>query len=168
MQFLSIVLYSFLLWRVETLPQLENVAVEEQAEQTEEQPEEQLEEPGSQPLAIPSNIEQLLDERCVATQLYLQHDITLPQPQHLQSRFQAAHGAICNHLDAGYVVSKFTKFECCIQKHFYFQKIDYFCAFIVRNHIKLYHPEKTIHYFGSSGNDICRLQERKQRQPCQS
>ena len=76
MQFLSIVLYSFLLWRVETLPQLENVAVEEQAEQTEEQPEEQLEEPGSQPLAIPSNIEQLLDERCVATQLYLQHDIT--------------------------------------------------------------------------------------------
>lgn len=60
-QFLSIVLYCFLLWRVETLPQLENVAVEEK------------------PLAIPSDIEELLDERCVATQLYLQHDITLPQ-----------------------------------------------------------------------------------------
>ena len=62
-QFLSIVLYCFLLWRVETLPQLENVAVEEQAEQTEEQPEEPF--------------EQLLNERCVATHLYLQHDLTL-------------------------------------------------------------------------------------------
>ena len=78
-QFLSIVFYCFILWRVETLPQLENVAVEEQPEQPEEQPEEQLEYPISQPLAIPSNIEELLDERCVATQLYLQHDITLPQ-----------------------------------------------------------------------------------------
>ncbi|MBO4574703.1 MAG: helix-turn-helix transcriptional regulator [Bacteroidales bacterium] len=78
-QFLSIVFYCFLLWRVETLPQLENVAVEEQSEQPEEQPEEQPKEPISQPLAIPSDIEELLDERCVATQLYLQHDITLPQ-----------------------------------------------------------------------------------------
>lgn len=60
-QFIAIVLYCFLLWRVETLPQLENVAVEEK------------------PLAIPSDIEELLDERCVATQLYLQHDMTLPQ-----------------------------------------------------------------------------------------
>ena len=64
-----------MLWRVETLPQLGNVVIEEQAEQ----PKEQLEEPASQPLAIPSNIEELLDERCVTTQLYLQHDITLPQ-----------------------------------------------------------------------------------------
>lgn len=32
-----------------------------------------------QPLAIPSNIEQLLAERCVATQLYLQHDLTILQ-----------------------------------------------------------------------------------------
>jgi AraC-like DNA-binding protein len=62
-QFLSIVLYCFLLWRVETLPQLENVTVEDQSEQPEEQPEEPF--------------EQLLDERCVATQLYLQHDLTL-------------------------------------------------------------------------------------------
>ena len=62
-QFLSIVLYCFLLWRVETLPQLENVAVEDQSEQPEEQPEEPF--------------EQLLNERCVATHLYLQHDLTL-------------------------------------------------------------------------------------------
>ena len=62
-QFLSIVLYCFLLWRVETLPQLENVTVEDQSEQPEEQPEEPF--------------EQLLNERCVATHLYLQHDLTL-------------------------------------------------------------------------------------------
>ena len=60
-QLFSLVFYCFLLWRVETLPQLENVTVEEK------------------PLAIPSDIEELLDERCVATQLYLQHDMTLPQ-----------------------------------------------------------------------------------------
>ena len=78
-QFLSIVLYCFLLWRIETLPQLENIEVEDQAEQ----PEEHLEEPEQQPVAIPSNIEELLDERCVATQLYLQHDITLPQLAHI-------------------------------------------------------------------------------------
>ena len=78
-QFLSIVLYCFLLWRIETLPQLENIEVEDQAEQ----PEELLEEPEQQPVAIPSNIEELLDERCVATQLYLQHDITLPQLAHI-------------------------------------------------------------------------------------
>ena len=62
-QFLSIVLYCFLLWRVETLPQLENVTVEDQSEQPEEQPEEPF--------------EQLLNERCVATHLYLQHGLTL-------------------------------------------------------------------------------------------
>ena len=62
-QFLSIVLYCFLMWRVETLPQLENVTVEDQSEQPEEQPEEPF--------------EQLLNERCVATHLYLQHDLTL-------------------------------------------------------------------------------------------
>ena len=62
-QFLSIVLYCFLLWRVETLPQLE------------EQPEPELQ--MQQSPAFFSNIEQLLNERCVATHLYLQHDLTL-------------------------------------------------------------------------------------------
>lgn len=74
-QFISIIFYCFLLWRIETLPQLKNITVEEQPEQPEEQPYEST----RQPLIIPSNIEHLLDERCVATQLYLQHDITLPQ-----------------------------------------------------------------------------------------
>ena len=63
-QLVDFILFSFLLWRVETLPLLENTPVEQQPQQ---------------PLAIPSNIEQLLDERCVATQLYLQHDLTLLQ-----------------------------------------------------------------------------------------
>ena len=74
-QFISIIFYCFLLWRIETLPQLKNITVEEQPEQPEEQPYEST----RQPLVIPSNIEHLLDERCVATQLYLQHDIALPQ-----------------------------------------------------------------------------------------
>ena len=55
---------------VETLPQLESNPIEQQ-EQTEPQ--------AQQSFNIPSNIEQLLDERCVATKLYLQHDLTLSQ-----------------------------------------------------------------------------------------
>ena len=69
-QITALILFSFLLWRIETLPQLDNIPIEQQ-EQTEPQ--------AQQPLAIPSNIEQLLDEQCVGTQLYLQHDLTLLQ-----------------------------------------------------------------------------------------
>lgn len=58
-QFISIIFYCFLLWRIETLPQLKNITVEDQSEQPEEP------------------FEQLLNERCVATHLYLQHDLTL-------------------------------------------------------------------------------------------
>ncbi len=60
-QITEIPLFGLLLWRVETLPQLENSPVEQQ------------------PVNIPSNLEQLLDERCVGTLLYLQHDLTLQQ-----------------------------------------------------------------------------------------
>jgi AraC-like DNA-binding protein len=60
----ELILFAFLLWRVETLPQLESTLVEQRAQQ---------------PMAIPSNIEQLLTESCVDTQLYLQHDLTLLQ-----------------------------------------------------------------------------------------
>lgn len=63
-QFFGLVLGGLLLWRVETLPQLDSVIVEQQAQQ---------------PSTIPSNIEQLLTERCVGTQLYLQHDLTILQ-----------------------------------------------------------------------------------------
>ena len=68
-QAIQVVLLGFLLWRIETLPQLENVTVE--------QPEEQPEPQAQLSPAFFSNIEQLLDERCVATHLYLQHDLTL-------------------------------------------------------------------------------------------
>jgi AraC-like DNA-binding protein len=56
--------FLFLLWRVETLPLLEE----------NDQPE-----PKPQSVNLPSNIEQLLDEHCVSTQLYLRHDLTLGQ-----------------------------------------------------------------------------------------
>jgi AraC-like DNA-binding protein len=64
-QFIDLALFGLLLWRVETLPQLENISMEQQRTQ--------------QPLNIPSNIEQLLSEHCVNTQLYLQHDLTIFQ-----------------------------------------------------------------------------------------
>lgn len=64
-QILALLLIGLLLWRVETLPQLmENIVVEQRAQQT---------------MTIPSNIEQMLTEHCVSTQLYLQHDLTLLQ-----------------------------------------------------------------------------------------
>lgn len=69
-QVAELILFGLLLWRVETLPQLESTPIEQQ-EQTEPQ--------AQQSVNIPSNIEQLLDEHCVATKLYLQHDLTLIQ-----------------------------------------------------------------------------------------
>jgi AraC-like DNA-binding protein len=67
-QILEMVFFGLLLWRIETLPQLESTFVELRAQQ-----------PQQQPLNIPANIEQLLAERCINTQLYLQHDLTLLQ-----------------------------------------------------------------------------------------
>ena len=69
-QVISFVLTGLLLWRVEMLPELENVSMEQPVQQK------------SQPQlssTIISTIEQLLEERCVGTQLYLQHDLTLLQ-----------------------------------------------------------------------------------------
>jgi len=65
----ELIFFGLLLWRVETLPQLDTIAVEQQTQQ---------------PLDIPSNIdlakiERLLAEHCVGRQLYLQHDLTLRQ-----------------------------------------------------------------------------------------
>ena len=71
MQLNCLALIIFLLWRVETLPQLETIE-STLIEQQEEQPE-QLS------IAITNSIEQLLAERCVDTQLYLQQDLTLQQ-----------------------------------------------------------------------------------------
>lgn len=57
-----ILLVGLLLWRIETLPTLQEQDV-----------------PKQKKYAISSNIEQLLAEHCVDTRLYLQHDLTLQQ-----------------------------------------------------------------------------------------
>ena len=80
-QFIDLVLLGLVLWRVETLPQLDSIIAEEACSQpvlpTLQKADvlTQLQ----QPLSIPSNIEHLLSEHCVSTQLYLQHDLTLSQ-----------------------------------------------------------------------------------------
>ena len=81
MQINGLALTGLLLWRVETLPQLDGILVEEACPTPVP---EKAQEPNfptqvKQSLAIPSNIEQLLVERCVDTQLYLQHDLTILQ-----------------------------------------------------------------------------------------
>ena len=62
LHFTEIVLFGLLLWRVETLPQLEDNSLSPAPS------------PGSH-----SQIEQQLAVHCVATQLYLKHDLTLQQ-----------------------------------------------------------------------------------------
>ena len=116
-QFTVLALIGLLTWRVETLPKLEVIPVE------------QLEQQAQLPLPPPSSIEQLLAEHCVGTQLYHLHQRTphqplheslprgcrcpedyyctttgqrqwLPELQHFQPRLQAAHGTDGNKLDA--------------------------------------------------------------------
>jgi AraC-like DNA-binding protein len=81
LHFGELVAFGLLLWRVETLPQLENSSMEAVFfESTPEAAQEKnLPTRKRQPLSIPSNIEELLDELCVNTQLYLQHDLSLLQ-----------------------------------------------------------------------------------------
>ena len=72
---MELALFVLLLWRVETLPELhaDNLAADSVAEHntsTNSHPS------GSEAIAA---IEQLLEERCVASRLYLQHDMTLVQ-----------------------------------------------------------------------------------------
>ena len=69
-------LFFFLVWRVETLPRLEAVPVE--SHPVESQPMEQATQL-QKSMVISSNIEKLLEERCVAEKLYLQHDLSLLQ-----------------------------------------------------------------------------------------
>ena len=97
---IELVLVGLLLWRVETLPVLmDTIAVEETctapAQETSQpsiansqlstpncQPSTlnpQLSTLNSKPSTLPFNIERLLEEGCVSTQLYLQHDLTLQQ-----------------------------------------------------------------------------------------
>lgn len=68
----NIVIVALLLWRVETLQQLNENAADVA------EPAEDVQKTSAQP-AIPSNIGPLLEKRCVEGQLYLQHDLTLAQ-----------------------------------------------------------------------------------------
>ena len=75
---IELVLVGLLLWRVETLPQLDSMSMKEA-------------EPSSNPQHLTpttdylsstidlAQIEQLLTEHCIDTQLYLQHDLTVQQ-----------------------------------------------------------------------------------------
>jgi len=70
-QFNTIVIIAFLLWRVETLQELEVKEVQETQQQEEETPNAQQ--------LIPTNMGLLLTKYCEEPQLYLQHDLTLTQ-----------------------------------------------------------------------------------------
>ena len=77
---IELVLFSLLLWRVETLPLLGSTSTEETS--TVSEPEtSNLSSPPSPPIINIDlvQIEQLLAKHCVDTQLYLQHDLTLQQ-----------------------------------------------------------------------------------------
>ena len=71
-QFLGLALTGLLLWRVETLQQLD-VMTTQGAEETPREPE------GVSTSNIPSDIGQLLERHCEDGQLYLQHDLSLSQ-----------------------------------------------------------------------------------------
>ena len=65
---IELVIVGLLLWRVETMPKLSHVPIPQEPQ------------PTNSSVAIDlAQIEQLLADHCVATQLYLQHDLTLQQ-----------------------------------------------------------------------------------------
>ena len=72
LEFIGFALYGLLLWRVETLQQLDEVTTQEE-EETPTEPEE------VEPSNISSEIGQLLERHCEEEQLYLQHDLSLSQ-----------------------------------------------------------------------------------------
>ena len=87
LHFFGLVLYALLLWRVETLPQLDSLLPETASalEPPTQEPEpSNLSSLPSSPLPLIqtvdlAQIEQLLTEHCVNTQLYLQHELSLQQ-----------------------------------------------------------------------------------------
>ena len=75
----ELVLVGLLLWRVETLPQLDNISTEEASSESAPEPATQVI-PTQNPANIDlAQIERLLTEHCKDTQLYLQHDLSLQQ-----------------------------------------------------------------------------------------
>ena len=86
---LELVFYGILLWRVETLPQFESISTEnaDATSDSETAEQENVETPARRELTVLAtvdltNIEGLLVEHCVNTQLYLEHDLTLQQLAH--------------------------------------------------------------------------------------
>lgn len=77
LHFVALALVVLLLWRVETLPQLDSVQAEEEQQQEEVSPQTAVEPSTTTPM--PSNIRQLLAERCVDSKLFLQHDLSMQQ-----------------------------------------------------------------------------------------
>ena len=118
LQITQIPFFGFMLWRIETLPQLESISDEQMCSSpapetahvigmslaTEGTQEPDFPKQAQQTLTIPSNlIQQLLDEHCVATQLYLQHNLTLQQlaaavgiNRYYLSQFFSKHGKTYN------------------------------------------------------------------------
>lgn len=74
-RFISLALIGLLLWRVETLQQLDNTTTEI-AEEAPAEPKEVA------PSAVSTDIGQLLERHCEDAQLYLQHDLSLSQLSH--------------------------------------------------------------------------------------
>lgn len=86
LHFVELVLFGLLLWRVETLPQLDSLPAEQPDSMPQPDTVMEPEAPAQaqQVAVVPvnidlSHIEKLLEERCVATRLYLQHDLSLLQ-----------------------------------------------------------------------------------------
>ena len=80
----ELLLFGLLLWRVETLPELVDTTAAEEVctPPVQEQPQISnlnLQLGGAKPQISNLNIEQQLEEHCVDTKLYLQHDLTLQQ-----------------------------------------------------------------------------------------
>lgn len=74
----KIVLIALLLWRVETLQQLDSVTLDSVTTKAADTPKAPTK-PEIAPSTLPSSIGQLLERHCDNTQLYLQHDLTLSQ-----------------------------------------------------------------------------------------
>ena len=76
-QVFTLVIIAFLLWRVEALSELTiNYGNASKVSMSEENG---MEQSFTRDLVIPSNIGSMLERHCEATQLYLQHDLTLQQ-----------------------------------------------------------------------------------------
>ncbi len=75
----ELVVFALLLWRVETLPQLETASKSQEENVPDTEASQESDQLTQKAVTIPSNIGQLLAEHCVDSQLYLQHDLTLAQ-----------------------------------------------------------------------------------------